>query len=80
MCYITAQLLLPTQPITSARSLDYIYEDSGRCVAGEEEGGSVCAPPLILMLHLLHSAHHIDSIYNDSGHLEWVGWVGGAGR
>ena len=53
------------QPITSARSTrlgaDYSYEDSGSCVSGEEEGGIVCAPPLLPLL--LHSAHHRDSMY-----------------
>ena len=53
------------QTITSARSTrlgaDYSYEDSGSCVSGEEEGGIVCAPPLLPLL--LHSAHHKDSIY-----------------
>ena len=31
------------------------------CVSGEEEGGIVCAPPLLPLL--LHSAHHKDSMY-----------------
>ena len=53
------------EPITSTRSTrlgaDYSYEDSGSCVSGEEEGGIVCAPPLLPLL--LHSAHHKDSMY-----------------
>jgi len=34
----------------------------------------ICAPPFLLILHLKHSAHQIDSIYNDSRQLEWVGY------
>ena len=32
-----------------------------------------CSPTPPPALHLLHSAHHIDSIYNDSRQLEWGG-------
>ena len=35
-----------------------------------------CSPTPPPALHLLHSAHHIDSIYNDSRQLEWVGVFG----
>ena len=42
--------------ITSARSQDYdmgmVIRTPRRCVAGEEEGGSVSAPPLLLISHL----------------------------
>ena len=31
-----------------------------------------CSPTPPPALHLLHSAHHIDSIYNDSRQLEWA--------
>ena len=59
--------------ITSARRTSELIvdkKDCSRCAAEEEEGGIVSAPPL---LPNKFWAHHIDSIYNDSRQLEWLG-------
>ena len=58
--------------IISTHSLDYGYENSGRCVvAGKEEGGSFinCCSTTTAYKYW---AHHIDLIYNDSRQLEWL--------
>ena len=44
--------------------------------SGSLESLTAAPPPPPPALHLLHSAHHIDSIYNDSRQLEWVGVFG----
>ena len=53
-----------------APSFDWLPFAAGRHSSSLES--LICAPPLLLMLHLLHWAHHIDSIYNDSRQLEWA--------
>ena len=45
-----------------------LLEDSGRCLALEDEGGSVinlCSPTSPYFTCWLHSDHHIDSTYNN---------------